>query len=82
MKQWKKALKNAGVNIQIKRDDVTIIGENNQKGGNYVVTNHDHRIAMSMLVFGMVSDEPIVIDEISMIDTSFPNLGVFLKYWS
>ena len=25
-----------------------------------------------MLVFGMVSDEPIVIDEISMIDTSFP----------
>ena len=43
------------------------------KGGNQVQTNLDHRIAMSMLVFGMASKEPVKIDDMKMIKTSFPN---------
>ena len=41
-------------------------------GGATVETHHDHRIAMSALVLGMNSEQPIVIDDGSMIATSFP----------
>ena len=37
-----------------------------------VVTNFDHRIAMSFLVLGMVSDKPVTIDDGSYIATSYP----------
>ena len=39
----------------------------------------DHRVAMSMLIFGLASDEPIKVDDISMIKTSFPNFAELLK---
>jgi len=41
-------------------------------GGGTVTTHHDHRIAMSALVLGMNSSQPIAIDDGSMIATSFP----------
>ena len=41
-------------------------------GGGTVTTHHDHRIAMSALVLGMNSEQPIAIDDGSMIATSFP----------
>jgi len=41
-------------------------------GGATVETHHDHRIAMSALVLGMNSEQPIAIDDGSMIATSFP----------
>ena len=37
------------------------------------MTKNDHRIAMSMLVFGMISEKPISIDDFDTIKTSFPN---------
>jgi 3-phosphoshikimate 1-carboxyvinyltransferase len=42
------------------------------KGGAQVVTKGDHRIAMSHLVMGLASDQPITVDEPEMIATSFP----------
>ena len=41
-------------------------------GSGTVTTHHDHRIAMSALVLGMNSEQPIAIDDGSMIATSFP----------
>ena len=37
-----------------------------------IKTNFDHRIAMSMLIFGLAAEKSITIDDPSMIKTSFP----------
>ena len=41
-------------------------------GGGTVTTHHDHRIAMSALVLGLIANAPVSIDDASMIATSFP----------
>ena len=41
-------------------------------GGGTVTTHHDHRIAMSALILGLVANTPVSIDDASMIATSFP----------
>jgi len=41
-------------------------------GGGLVATHHDHRIAMSALVMGTASQNPVSIDDASMIATSYP----------
>ena len=40
-----------------------------------IVTDMDHRIAMSFLILGMAAGHPVTIDDGSMIDTSFPGFG-------
>ena len=42
-------------------------------GGGLVETRHDHRIAMSALIMGTASQQPVSVDDISMIDTSYPD---------
>ena len=42
------------------------------KGGGFVTTAMDHRIAMSFLVLGGVSEAPVTVDDGAFIDTSFP----------
>lgn len=41
-------------------------------GGCLVETLLDHRIAMAFLVMGQASDNPVAVDGVEMIDTSFP----------
>ncbi|MEZ5986042.1 MAG: 3-phosphoshikimate 1-carboxyvinyltransferase [Hyphomonas sp.] len=41
-------------------------------GGGLVETHHDHRIAMSALVMGTAAQNPVSVDDISMIATSYP----------
>jgi len=41
-------------------------------GGGVVTTHHDHRIAMSALILGLIAENPVSIDDASMIATSFP----------
>ncbi|MGH7003507.1 MAG: 3-phosphoshikimate 1-carboxyvinyltransferase, partial [Alphaproteobacteria bacterium] len=41
-------------------------------GGGMVETHLDHRIAMSFLILGLVSEKPVTIDDSTMIATSFP----------
>ena len=79
LKTMAKALEDAGVEISIGKDSMKINGKMSQKGGNFVKTNNDHRIAMSMLIFGLVSTNPIVVDDIRMIKTSFPNFKGILE---
>jgi len=47
-------------------------GPGSVRGGGRVATHHDHRIAMSALVLGLGAQEPVTIDDASMIDTSYP----------
>ncbi|MEL6862646.1 MAG: 3-phosphoshikimate 1-carboxyvinyltransferase, partial [Pseudomonadota bacterium] len=42
-------------------------------GGGLVETHHDHRIAMSALIMGTASQEPVRIDDAAMIATSYPD---------
>ncbi len=44
----------------------------NVPGGGTVETRHDHRIAMSALVMGTAAQNPVSVDDTSMIDTSYP----------
>ncbi len=81
------ALSNNGVKLELGNDSIKIYGEKMQEGGNQVKTENDHRVAMSMLIFGFFSNKSIVIDEMEMIKTSFPsfkelfqNLGGKIEY--
>ena len=72
LKTMATALKDAGVELGLKKDSLEVIGNKTQQGGNYVITESDHRIAMSMLTFGFAAEKSITIDDSSMIKTSFP----------
>ena len=61
----------AGVDCAIDGDDLTVEG-GRPRGGGMVSTQMDHRIAMSFLVMGLASLEPMAIDDVAMIATSFP----------
>ncbi len=67
-------LKLCGVDLEMREDSLTINGKGKPpKGGTMVETAFDHRIAMSFMVLGCVSDEPIQIDSAAPIKTSFPD---------
>jgi 3-phosphoshikimate 1-carboxyvinyltransferase len=80
-----KGLKACGVAAETDNDSLTVEG-GNIKGGTDISTHGDHRIAMSFLVAGLVSEKPITVDEPHMINTSFPdftelmnNIGANIK---
>ena len=82
------ALSKNGVKLELGNDSIKIYGEETQEGGNHVKTENDHRVAMSMLIFGFFSNKSIVIDEMEMIKTSFPSfrelfqkLGAKIEYF-
>lgn len=73
-------LKACGVNVEMGEDSLTIHGTGKPpKGGAMIETALDHRIAMSFLVLGSVSDEPITIDDAAPIKTSFPNFVALMN---
>ena len=48
-------------------------------GGGLVATHLDHRIAMSFLVLGLATKEPVAVDDGSPIDTSFPGFAALMN---
>lgn len=62
----------AGVAVETTEDTMTVKG-GAVAGGARVASELDHRIAMAFLVLGMTSDAPVVVDDVSPIQTSFPN---------
>jgi 3-phosphoshikimate 1-carboxyvinyltransferase len=64
-------LKAGAVDCVIEGDDLIVEG-GRPRGGGIVETHMDHRIAMSFLVMGLASLEPMAVDDIAMIATSFP----------
>jgi 3-phosphoshikimate 1-carboxyvinyltransferase len=60
-----------GVNVRAEGDSLYVTG-GAPKGAATIKTNLDHRIAMSALVMGMATKEPVEIDDASAIATSFP----------
>ena len=67
-------LKACGVNVNIDKDDLIVTGtKKNIKGGVTVKSRMDHRIAMSFLVLGLNTKNPIAVDDDKHISTSFPS---------
>ena len=62
-----------GVKVEIAGDDLIVEGRGHVPGGGLVATHMDHRIAMSALVMGCASDQPVKVDDTAFIATSFPD---------
>ncbi|MGD9965996.1 MAG: 3-phosphoshikimate 1-carboxyvinyltransferase [Hyphomonadaceae bacterium] len=54
-------------------------GPKSVRGGAEIRTLGDHRVAMSFLVLGLASKEPVIVDDADMIATSFPGFAVFMQ---
>lgn len=65
-------LKANGVDARDEKERMVVHGRGAARGGGTVVTHFDHRIAMSFLVFGLASEQPVTIDDATAITTSFP----------
>jgi 3-phosphoshikimate 1-carboxyvinyltransferase len=65
-----------GVRVEIEGDDLIVHGTGGgPSGGGLVPTHMDHRIAMAALVLGLITAQPVRVDDASFIDTSFPNFA-------
>jgi 3-phosphoshikimate 1-carboxyvinyltransferase len=61
-----------GVETAIEGDDLIVMGNGSVPGGGVVETHMDHRIAMAFLTLGLGAEQPVTVDDIGMIATSFP----------
>ena len=68
-----------GVTVEIEGDDMIVQGKANVTGGGEVATHMDHRIAMSALMMGLASDNPVRIDDSAFIATSFPGFVELMR---
>ena len=65
-------LKKIGADIEETPDGFIINGKTNLKGNTEVETYHDHRLAMSLYVAGLICEKPIAINGFEWVDISFP----------
>ena len=72
-------LQENGVKVEETEDGMIVEGSGGVKGGGTVMTHMDHRIAMSFLVMGLAAREPVTVDDISMIATSFPEFEALMR---
>ena len=68
-----------GVNVEIEGDDLIVHGNGRLAGGGLVATHMDHRIAMSALVMGLGSEQPVQVDDAAFIATSFPGFADLMR---
>lgn len=75
-----KGLEACGVKLEMGKDSLTIFGNGGvPRGGARIETALDHRIAMSFLVMGLASEQPVTIDDIAPVATSFPNFVALMN---
>jgi 3-phosphoshikimate 1-carboxyvinyltransferase len=69
-----------GVKVEVEGDDMIVHGTGAPPAGGALVATHmDHRIAMSALVLGLVTQNPVRIDDGAFIDTSFPDFVALMN---
>jgi len=68
-----KGLAACGVEVEEGPDSLVVHGRGGRpRGGATLEAALDHRMAMSFLVLGLASEQPVIIDDASPIGTSFP----------
>jgi len=76
LKMMADGLAACGVKLEMGEDSLTVYGSGQPPhGGVMIETALDHRIAMSFLVLGTVTDEPVSVDDASPVATSFPGFA-------
>ncbi len=68
-----------GVTALADGDALRIFGRAKVRGGASVATLGDHRIAMAFLALGVAAEQPVEVDEVEMIGTSFPGFVEVMK---
>lgn len=69
-----------GVDVEETEDGMLVEGRGGDvRGGGTVATHLDHRIAMSFLVMGLAAREPVSVDDVSMVATSFPEFEGLMR---
>lgn len=68
-----------GATVSVDGDTLTVTGSGTLKGAGLVATHIDHRIAMAFLTAGLASEAPIVVDDSTMIATSFPEFRPIME---
>jgi cytidylate kinase len=67
-------LRLCGIEVRIEEDGLIVTGNPGSiRGGGPVETFFDHRIAMSFIILGMISQNGVTVDDTTAIATSFPN---------
>lgn len=62
-----------GVRATVDGDTLIVHGQGGEvRGGGTVATHLDHRIAMAFLTMGLAAAQPVTVDDVAMIATSFP----------
>lgn len=65
-------LRKIGIEIEETADGFIIEGKQTITGASIVECYHDHRLAMSLYVAGLISENPVVVNEFQWVDISFP----------
>lgn len=65
-------LSRIGADIKETKDGFIIYGKKKLKGNIEVNCYHDHRLAMSLYVAGLVCEKPVLINEFEWVNISFP----------
>jgi 3-phosphoshikimate 1-carboxyvinyltransferase len=67
-------LQQCGVRVEETEDTLTVYGQDAINGSEGAIKTHfDHRIAMSFLCLGLASQQPVQVDDVTAIQTSFPD---------
>ncbi len=74
------ALKLLGADIEELKDGFVISGKTKLKGGCELETYHDHRLAMSYYIAGLVCVQPIVINGFEWSKISFPEFEALMEH--
>ena len=72
-------LSKVGITSKVDGDTLTVTGGKAKGSSSPIAVNLDHRMAMSFLVLGMVSDGSITVDDASPIATSFPGFAALMN---
>ena len=74
-----KGLKEIGAEIQETSDGMIIHGKTKLKGNAIIDSFHDHRIAMSFYIAGLICENPITISGFEWVNISFPEFENLMK---
>ena len=74
-----RGLEACGVSVDEQPDSLTVDGQKQIIGGATIASHHDHRIAMSFLVLGMVSQQTVTVMDTETIATSFPQFATLMN---
>lgn len=72
-------LKKIGADIEETPDGFIINGKKSLIGGVEVETYHDHRLAMSLYVAGLICEKPLSINGFEWVDISFPEFDTLFN---